>query len=172
MVKVKRRRLTPIRVTIVVVCLGLLGTIAALTLKPTHRPIPSNITKKISFTIFYPTLTISQINVQPSTLNYNSANQGFSYEVLLNSKKVVISEQATPDIFSQNGVYSFKLDQAHEYDSFNTSAGEVALTKPDELSGQTVAWDNTKGTLILAHAFQTLSESEWKLLFNNIQIVK
>jgi len=91
---------------------------------------------------------------------------------LLNSKKVVISEQATPDIFSQNGVYSFKLDQAHEYDSFNTSAGEVALTKPDELSGQTVAWDNTKGTLILAHAFQTLSESEWKLLFNNIQIVK
>jgi hypothetical protein len=126
----------------------------------------------VSFQILYPAAKATNIKPLAPTLTYDSAYSGLSYAVLIDGKKVVITEQLTPDIFSQTGVYAFKLNQANQYDSFSTTAGSVKLTKPSGLQGQTVAWLNAHGTLTLAHAFNTLSENEWKMLFNNLQTVQ
>jgi hypothetical protein len=131
--------------------------------------IPTSISKQASFPIFYPTKTTTLQPVR-STINYSKTNNGLSYTVLVNNKKIVVSEQATPDAFSQNGVYDYKLQQANQYDEFSTLAGQIDLTKPKELNGQTLAWLNGKGTLTLAHAYQTLTEAQWKLLFNNLSM--
>jgi hypothetical protein len=132
-------------------------------------PIPASISSRVSFNIFYPRTDVPGIKPDNSSIDYSAANSALSFDVSVDNVKVAISEQNTPDIFSQSGVYSFKLDQAHEYSSFETASGEVDLTKPTELGGQTLAWVNTRGTFMLARAYANLSENNWKLLFNNME---
>lgn len=139
---------------------------------PKPALIPQSIQQKASFAIFYPLDQNSSVVPQHSSLTYDNVNKALAYTVIVNGKKVTLSEQATPEIFSESGVYNFKLNQAHQYDSFNTSAGEVTLTRPGDLGGQTVAWLNNHGTLILARGLQSLSVAEWQELFNQLSIVR
>ncbi len=140
-------------------------------MKTSSSPIPASIKQQISFPVLYPQKNIPGLTPQRSSVAYDATNAGLSYTVLVSGKKVVVTEQAVPGIFSDAGVYSFKLSQAHDYANFSTAAGEVDLTKPDDLQGQTVAWDNTKTTLILARAFQNLDTAEWKTLFNHLSLL-
>jgi hypothetical protein len=153
---------------LIVIIIGIATLIAAL-FKQSTTTVPTTISSEVDFTILYPAPHINGLHPQSSTITYSQTNKGLSYVVLVDNKKVVVSEQSTPDIFSQNGVYNYKLSQAHEYNSFNTSAGEVALTRPNGLGGQSVAWVNAGGTLTLARAYQSLNEDQWKLLFNNME---
>jgi len=162
----------------VLLVLVLIATLGGVTWLIVHiwqlhiSPIPSSISKKASFSIFYPQSQISGLLVNKKSLTYDTANFGLAFSLTIHSKEVDITEQNSPDIFNQAGVYSYKLDQSHEYDSFTSTSGEVALTKPDDLRGQTLAWVNSKGTLLLARALQPLSKDEWMLLFNNMYVVK
>jgi len=139
--------------------------------KTGSSPIPGSVKKQLSFPVLYPQKNTPGLTPQRSSVAYDATNAGLTYVVLVADKKVVVTEQAVPGIFSDAGVYSFKLSQAHDYANFSTAAGEVDLTKPDDLQGQTVAWDNTKTTLILAHAFQNLDTAEWKILFNHLSLL-
>jgi hypothetical protein len=157
---------------LLVIVLGIAGAIILYLSLEDKSGFPEKVKKKADFSIFYPETANPSLIVKLSSVAYDDANNGLSYQVHVNGKEIIVSEQATPDVFSQSGVYAFKLNQAHEYDSFNTDAGEVALTKPSEAGGQTVAWDNnSKGTLILARAYKTPTESEWKLLFDAMTTV-
>jgi hypothetical protein len=129
------------------------------------------ILNKASFTILYPQKNTPHITDVDKSVSYNSGADALSYLTYVYGKTVYISEQSTPSIFSQSGVYDYKLTQSKEYDDFSTEAGDIALTRPTELDGQTLAWDNANGTLILARAIKSLSENEWKLLFNNMAAV-
>jgi hypothetical protein len=132
----------------------------------------SNLARRVSFTISYPIQPPAEIKTDLSTMSYSPTDQGFSYIVHVDDKPVTISQQGVPDIFSEPGVYDYKLQQANEYDDFSTNFGDVTLTKPSELHGQTVAWVNAKGTLTLARVTgQSLTDNEWKLLFNNMESI-
>lgn len=158
--------------TIVIVAVAVvLGSLAGLAwyLKAHAGPIPSSIKHKLGFAVLYPQQNVPNLAVQRASLSYDEASGGLSYAVRLSGKKVVITEQPTPSIFNEAGTYSFKLNQAHNYAHFTTTNGDVDLTKPDGLQNQTVAWANTKGVLVLAHAFQNLDNTEWKTLFDNLR---
>jgi hypothetical protein len=151
---------------------GVVGMLAlVIVLLVLNKPLlPASVTKQAQFTVSYP---VAQSGLQPerSTAAYSKPNAAISYDVLVNGIKVAVSEQVTPDVFSQSGVYDFKIQQANGYNSFDTSAGQVDLTKPKELNGHTLAWLNNKGTLLLARAYGNLSENQWKFLFNNLKVV-
>lgn len=146
--------------------LVLLVTVVAVVVVTRPKPIISgSIVHKAGFQIFYP--TDKQIAV--TSVQYDEMNHGVSYKAALHGKQITVSEQATPQIFSDGPVYAYKLQQSHEFASFDTDAGHVSLTKPDELKGQVVAVVNAKGTLLFARSNQSVSTDEWKLLFNAMQ---
>lgn len=165
-----RNRKTLMLIGVIVVVIGVVSVTRKLLLHTTNNLIPAAITQQAAFTAFYPKPQVPGIVIRTSSVTYNTANFALSYTVRVHNKGVAVSEQATPDVFSQDGVYAYKLSQAHEYDEFQTNAGDVALTRPSELHGQTLAWVNARGTLTLAHAAQNLSGEEWKLLFNNMVV--
>jgi hypothetical protein len=156
-----------------VVMILIIGSVIATLRSDNSTPssIPTSILNKASFTIFYPEKNIPHISQENKSITYSTDTDALSFLVYLDRKAIYISEQATPDIFSQSGVYDLKLSQAKEYNDFTTEAGDITLTRPVELNGQTVAWDNSKGTLILARAIKQLSISEWKTLFNNLEVI-
>ena len=132
---------------------------------------PADIEKKANFSIFYPDQEALDITVAKSTINYSKQDNGLSYEATVRGKKVVVSQQALPSIFDEKGVYAYKLNQARQFDSFDTSAGEVTLTRPSDLNGEVVAWDKSKDTLILARTTDDMRKADWKLLFDSMVVV-
>lgn len=167
---------TSVRYRITAVAVVALAIVAVVVIALVGKPsnpsaIPDNIVEEAAFTIFYPRSHVRGLSARLSSVSYSRAGNTLSYVVYVDGKQVFVSEQATPDVFSQNGVYAYKLSQAHEYNSFNSSAGEISLTRPTGLSNQTVAWDNAKNTLVLAHALGPLTNTDWQRLFNNMLVI-
>jgi hypothetical protein len=168
----KKVKLSAIYVIAMIMIIAILTVIAVkLLVGNTNTSIPASIVSKVSFTIFYPQKNIPHVVQENKSVAYNTNGDALSFLVYVDNKAVYVSEQSTPDIFNQSGVYDYKLSQAKEYNDFMTEAGEITLTRPAELNGETVAWDNSKGTLILTRAIKPLSVTEWKLLFNNLDII-
>lgn len=131
--------------------------------------IPATIRRQAAFTLLYPVPSQMVVIPQPATIQYDPANHGVSYQVRVAGKSVTLSMQAVPDVFNDGPVYDLKLHQAHEYKDFDTASGHVSLTRPDSVSG-TVAMENSRGTLLFAHAPVDLTDSEWQQLFNSLEI--
>jgi hypothetical protein len=157
---------------ILILAILIIGVLILL-LKPSdNKTFPASIVKQVDFSIFYPEVSEhSSVSAKLSTVEYSQSNHDLTYTAFVDRKQIAVSEQDTPDVFSESGVYDFKLSQAHQYDNLDTNAGLVYLTRPTETDGQTVAWDNTHGTLILAHGLADLSPNEWQQLFNNLTII-
>jgi hypothetical protein len=127
--------------------------------------IPSDVRKKAAFTIFIPSDS-SAIKVDSSTLKYDDSNHGIAYQIAVNGKTVLMSEQATPDSFADGPAYSYLLQKSQVYDALDTRIGKLSLTHPKELKGAQVGIINPPGTLIFARPTKDLTRDEWSQLFN------
>lgn len=157
-------------VTLLIV-IGLMITLGLIISSRKVSVFPENVKKQAAFTILYPADNTESITPKRTSLVYDKANHGLSYEVTIYSTKVVVSEQRVPEIFDEKGVYTYKLDQARQYANFDSRFGEVNLTHPKDLQGQTLAWLKTKDTLILARSFGDLSPSQWQAFFDSLAAV-
>jgi hypothetical protein len=153
---------------IIVAIVGLLSLVWGV-LYLLKSPIPSEIRHKTAFPIFYPAHSGTSLKVDKDTLKYDDANHGLSYAILLNGKKIVITEQATPDSFADGPVYSYLLQKSHTYDSVDTQVGKVSLTRPQELNGGQAAVVNPPGTLVFGRPNKDLNKNEWKQVFNAME---
>jgi hypothetical protein len=130
--------------------------------------IPSDIRHKASFPIFFPARS-SSLEVDKTTISYDDSNHGLAYTITLHGKRIVMSEQATPDTFADGPVYAYLLQKSGEYDSVSTNIGKVSLTRPKELNGGQAAIVNPPGTLIFGRPDKDLSKEEWKEVFGSLE---
>jgi hypothetical protein len=96
-----------------------------------------------------------------------------SYKQAANKTIVVVTQQASPDVFSDvPQQYSRVLSSLNEYAELQTSFGAVALTHPKELNGSQSAVANKAGTLLFAKPSADLSNDQWKQFFETMRIIR
>ncbi|HUP26461.1 MAG TPA: hypothetical protein VM124_02320 [Candidatus Limnocylindrales bacterium] len=133
--------------------------------------IPDGIRKQVSFVILYPEKK-SQTVVDRPSLKYDSGQHTLSYRAKVGSGNLVISEQPTPENFTDiPQLYDKVLEQMHSYESLDTRYGKVALTKPDTSNNNQVGVINTNGTLMFVRAEQDLTTEQWRQFFNSLQLI-
>jgi hypothetical protein len=167
----KRPRLVK-PVLYVVEALVLIGIIvgAVLFFHSKQPIIPPKIAKQISFRIYWP--NSANATAEKSTIKYDSQQSVLSYKAKINSVETTVTEQGTPSQFSDvQNYFSTFINHLNNYDTFDSANGTVYLTMPSNTSGET-GIVNHSGTLLFAHAEGKLSESDWRLFFNNLRVVE
>lgn len=131
--------------------------------------IPTSISNKISYVIYWPNSTNTVSNKM--SIKYDAQTGVFSFITSISSINVTVTEQATPSEFTDiSGYYSTFINHLNNYDTFDSSNGTVYLTEPKNTNGVT-AIDNISGTLIFAHAQSSISENNWRIFFNNLKVI-
>ena len=133
-----------------------------------HSPFPADVTKKVSFVVYYPDKTW-QINGAKATY----ANGALFFVATKEDVTVSFNEQATPQVFNDvSQYYPTLLTRLKEYASFGTANGMVNLTRPAELNGGQTAVLNNDGTLVFVRPNHDLDVDQWRQLFNRLQTIK
>lgn len=135
--------------------------------------IPVDIKQKISYVIFHPE-SITSLTVDNTSFKFDDTSEVVSFVTKYSSADITIAEQATPENFVDiPQAYDKLIETLNPYTAFNSFHGTVHLTKPKELKGQQSAIMNSKGTLMFANVTSgSLTEAEWKKLFNNLEVIR
>lgn len=127
--------------------------------------IPAVIAKQLDFTPRILTSnTASALSLAPQTYKYDAATKVLSFETLVESIKVVISEQPYPDIL----VYDKLVNAFNVYSEIDTKAGKVSLGRPKENNGGQAAVIHSDNLLIFGKPDKDLTDMQWKEIFNNL----
>lgn len=150
-----------------------LGVIMAVHYKDSPG-VSRKIIKDANFSIYYPKDKKGPWVADESTIVMNTEDQLLSFSVRRGNNKVSMSEQPTPDSFSDAPqIYQKLLDQLHQYAEIDTVVGKVTLTHPEELKGgQSAVVNTSKGTLMFAHPEHDLTDLQWKEYFNTLRVVE
>lgn len=129
--------------------------------------VPASILKQVEFVPMVPDAR-SGWQLQTGSLQYDATQKVLFFNVTNGTDKLIFSEQATPDQFSDiQGYQDAFLAKLNQYKDFDTAAGTVYLTHPTELSGGQSAVLNEQGTLLFARPSHNLTDNEWRNLFDN-----
>jgi multidrug efflux pump subunit AcrB len=155
-------------VVIVVVLILVAGaTVLAKQLAP-ERLVPSSIQKRITSTIFLP--NSPNVTAKKETVKYDSKTKLLSYQAAAFGITTVISEQPTPDTFTDiPQVYDKVLESWKQYEKFDTASGTVYLTRPGDQGGKEVGVMNSKGTLMFVKPEKDLSDDQWRQFFKSLK---
>lgn len=132
-----------------------------------QSPIPKSLRQQAGFTVLYPAepWAIQQVGLQ-----YNPATKVLTVPVRNGTEGVSMTEQEAPDQFADiPEYYSQFTDKLNAYKRFDSQAGQVSLTKPEELKGTQVAVLYGKGTLLFAQPEHSLSNEEWRSFFDDMK---
>lgn len=156
----------------VILAVGIVIVAGAATLFLLLAPKPlisSKIKSQLNFTLLLPQL--SSMPVDRSSIQYNAGLQLLSFDVMDSGKKIVVSEQPTPQTFTDiPAAFQKVLDGMNDYADFGTNVGTVHLTNPPQLHGGQAAVLNTDGTLLFAKPATSLSQDEWRHFFVNLNV--
>ncbi|HSW37689.1 MAG TPA: hypothetical protein VLG37_04975 [Candidatus Saccharimonadales bacterium] len=147
------------------------ATIGVIKLTQSRSIIPKDIKKQLNIVTLLP--KSDQIIVDHHSFKYDSNAKVLTFVVSGFGIKNTISEQATPDPINDIPQYLDKLTESlHEYTSFDTAAGKVYLTRPEELKGDQSAVMNSKGVLMFAHPEKDLTDDQWRQFFNSLDVIR
>ena len=154
------------------IVLGTLGVglvvIVVLLVAP-KSPIPPTVTKQLTSTLLVPKGGGAVIDRESA--NYSKSEKLLIYTVAYAGTSIIVSEQPTPDSFIDiPDVYTKLVDGMNNYQTFEVNAGTVHLTRPKNLNGKQAAVLNAKGTLLFAKPAADLSDDQWRVLFNHLQV--
>jgi hypothetical protein len=137
------------------------------------NPLPSNIKNQVSYKVIYPSET-KKINT--SSYNYQKDKKILSFNLQKNNNSIVFTEQPAPDNLGSGKDVYYPALGIHPYAQFKIGLGNVALTKfwqsstlkPEGQSGVLAS----SGTFLIAHSEKSLTNAEWKNLFESLKITK
>lgn len=160
-------------VLLIIFAAGLTYGIMRFVISRQQSIIPSAIQEHIAFQILAPN-TSSKIWKMPKNLiNYDTQQGTLSITTIGDHNELVMSEQQTPQIFTNIPQYfPTLLGKLNQYGQFQTSLGDVELTHPTELHGNQTAVLNSSGTLVFVRPQYNLSVSQWTSYFNNLIVVR
>jgi hypothetical protein len=134
--------------------------------------IPPSVKKQVSFAIYWPNKTT--LTNDQTTIKYDPPNKFLSFvSTTQNGSKIIISQEATPESFTDiPKVYDKFIAGLQQYSNFDSVNGRVFLVHPKELKGQQTAVMNAKGTLLFMRPDKDISDDTWKQIFNNLDIIR
>ena len=132
--------------------------------------LPANISKQLSFGVYFPTANTAVATINKRSINYQASGGLLSYTAqLTDGTTVSVNQQATPESFVDiPQAYDKLVASLQPYTSFDSINGRVSLTYPKELKGSQSAVMNAKGTLLFARPSKSLSDKQWRQLFNGL----
>lgn len=161
----RNRKAIAVVSTLVIVTL-IAGIISFQTI--TAGPIPKDIQNKINFSIYLP--EEGKDVITKDSIAFNTEEGVLTYGIMYIGEKILISQQAEPEAFSDGPVYQHLLNKMKQYDEVKTNIGNVTLTKPEELKGGQTAVANSNGSLLFARPSKDLTREQWQQFFNTLRI--
>ena len=164
---VKKRTITIIGTAVPVILL-VVGVGLFMALRP-HPFIPPAISKQLTSTVFIP--NDKQYVLNPQSVKYDATNKLLTYSASMYGAPCVITIQPTPQQFidvSQS--YDLFIAQSSGYDSFDSVNGKVNLIQPKGIVNAAVM--QAKGSLMFVKCDSKLSGTQWRQIFNTLNIVK
>jgi hypothetical protein len=136
-------------------------------------PVPTSIARQLSYKTIYPA-KVSQID--PASYNYQADQKTLSFTVAADNTKVAFTEQAAPDSLGTDGQAYYPALGLHPYAQFKTKLGPVALAKFWQSGSLKPVGESailaSGGTFLIAHSEKSLTNAEWKNLFDSLKISK
>ena len=159
-----------------IILIGLLflaGTLIYIT-NLTANPVPQSIRSQVSFKFIIPISAL--VKIDSSSYSYDSDNKILSFIGTYQNNNIVFNEQTAPDTLGTDSQPYYQALGIHAYAQFKVALGTVVLTRfwqagtliPNGQSGLLLA----KGTLLSIHTDKTLSNEQWKTLFNTTKIAQ
>lgn len=138
-----------------------------------HNPLPPEVKRQLGYRVLYPSKTS---RIDPASYDYQTDKKTLTFSVNMENQRVVFTEQPAPDNLGQDGQVYYPALGIHPYAQFKTKLGTVALTKfwqsgslkPVGQSGILAS----NGTVLIAHSEESLTNAEWKDLFDSLVISK
>lgn len=132
--------------------------------------LPSNVSRQLSFGVYFPTTKINNVSIDKRTISYQANEGRLGYRAQLSDGTTIdVNQQATPESFVDvPQAYDKLVSSLQPYSSFESVNGRVSLTHPKELQGSQSAVMNAKGTLLFARPSKSLSNEQWRQLFNGL----
>ena len=155
---------------------GLVVLVLFLTLGKNNNPIPASISKQLKAPALLPVVNpkSSGFQINKASFKYDATDNVLSYVVNTSPPaiKVTITEQPTPSEFIDIAdSYTKLVNSFNPFLTFDTPAGTVSVGYPTQLHGNQAAVLNGEGDLLFAHPDHSLSETQWRQLFNSLSIV-
>lgn len=161
------------KVTIILIRLMLLFIlVAGIGWHLSHRisRVPYDIRAKTSFVILLP----SGGDIQLANWRYNTSQKQVEYVATVNGKKFVITQQAAPLAYQDNkAAYDRFVGTLRPVANFKSPIGNVSIFPLVEevsyISRGESAVLLAKGTLLVAHPQESISDEDWASLFRTMQ---
>ena len=161
---------------IIIIFIGILmlgiGAGAYLIFRPGPPDILDLTKQQVGFTLFAPDRASKTWKLDKNTIDYNKNTSVlvFTLNNAGNTNKIVMSQQATPDPFTDIPNYpTLFFSKLNQYQELHVSLGTIALTHPTELKGGQSAVGNIRGTLMFLHPSTDLTDDEWKDVLNELR---
>ena len=157
---------------------GLIAIIAVVALataswrRPPYK-IPSKLVNQASFSIYVPTPGATW-RPDPQATTYDASAGVLAMTFKADGlPTIVMNQQAQPAVFNDVPNYFPQLlAKMNQYREISTDIGPVQLTRPTELGGGQSAVGNVRGTLTFAHPSVSLSDTQWKAFFDQLQVLR
>lgn len=132
--------------------------------------ISDTITKQLTSSLYL--VRGSAVALDKKSIKYDNELKQLSYTTTFNNVKIIISEQPSPEVFSDVPQYFPKwISSTGAIANFDTPNGKVYLASNPNYGVNTVAIMNSKGTLLFAKPDKNLTEDQWKQFFRNVTLV-
>lgn len=140
------------------------------------NPFPLAIRNQVTFKIIYPSPAQSAAQIDRTSYDYLAEQKVLTYKLNFSGLELIVSQQPAPISLGTDDQAYYPALGIHPYAQFKTKLGQVALTKfwesstlkPNGQSGILL----TKGTLVTVHTADTLTNEQWKSLFDTLKIAK
>jgi hypothetical protein len=151
--------------------LAVVGVLTITLLAKSEHALSSDIRKQYQATLLVP--RADTIEIKADTAEYAPADKLLTYHVIYQGSDLILSEQPTPEQFNDfPDLFEKLLGGMGKYKSIDVELGTVHLTRPPSLKGGQTAVMNTKGTLLFVKPDKDLSEAEWRLFFQSLEVDK
>ncbi|HEX7259984.1 MAG TPA: hypothetical protein VF272_03565 [Candidatus Saccharimonadia bacterium] len=142
---------------------------------PASIEVPKPIKSQLNFDPILPSQKSFEIGsitytLDASSFRYDKEAGILTYLLLVNQRKLTITQQAYPEIL----VYDKLVGAMHQYGEVPVKLGRVALTRPENLKGKQTAvlstFNGSSGVLIFISPETDLAKDQWRQLFNNLRV--
>ena len=169
--RTRQFRLSPRLTSVGLVIVGVI-VIAGLSVwqNATKPVLPDAVARQLSFGVYFPTTKLQDVSIDKRTISYQTSGGRLSYRAqLADGTTIDVNQQATPESFIDiPQTYEKLVTSLQPYSNFESINGRVSLTRPAELKGSQSAVMNAKGTLLFARPSKSLTNDQWRQLFNGL----
>jgi hypothetical protein len=136
-------------------------------------PVPKSVRSQAGFAIIYP--DPRSYATTPSAWRYTTSNSTVQFTVTKDGGSIAFTEEETPLAYQNDAAaYNRFIGGLRPSANFNVPLGTVSIanfvTAGDyQIVGKTGIL-NTQGTLVLAHPDTSLSDDQWRALFQSLQV--